>query len=114
MNHGAVAIDMLVLAAGETRLAEYIRQTFPDAPSTQYTAENAADWLDRDEFTRWLSESARSSAEDDFWQSVDATTSPRDGKMQDDEKQSHTPGPQRTEGQKRRLSALFVSLFHSK
>ncbi|KAJ6495298.1 hypothetical protein C8R45DRAFT_1094946 [Mycena sanguinolenta] len=56
MNNASLAIDMLVIAVGETRLVEYVRQTFPPEIENleSYSVENAAEWLDVDKFTRWL------------------------------------------------------------
>ncbi|KAJ6473580.1 hypothetical protein C8R47DRAFT_1199649 [Mycena vitilis] len=57
MNSSAWAIDMIVVAAGETRLAAYVEQTFPEVAGLgYYTAENAVDWLDLDAFTRFLAQ----------------------------------------------------------
>ncbi|KAF7360466.1 hypothetical protein MVEN_00777200 [Mycena venus] len=60
MGSAALAIDMIVVAAGETRLVEYVKQTFPPEVATlgNHTVDNAADWLDVDRFTRWLSQTA--------------------------------------------------------
>ncbi|KAJ7126152.1 hypothetical protein C8R44DRAFT_980006 [Mycena epipterygia] len=63
MNNATLGIDMIVMAAGEARLAAYIEQTFPPQVANlgHYTVDNAADWLDVDDFTRWLSKPQRSS-----------------------------------------------------
>ncbi|KAJ7742695.1 hypothetical protein DFH07DRAFT_38839 [Mycena maculata] len=61
----AALTDMIVMAAGETRLAAYIQQTFPPEILSlgHYTAGNAAEWLDVDGFTRWLNQPTNKSAQ---------------------------------------------------
>ncbi|KAJ7485524.1 hypothetical protein FB451DRAFT_1230146 [Mycena latifolia] len=56
MNNSAALIDMAVVAAGPTRLAAYIEQKFTpeEIQRGQYTIQNTANWLDVDDFTRWL------------------------------------------------------------
>ncbi|KAJ6595649.1 hypothetical protein DFH09DRAFT_1357575 [Mycena vulgaris] len=58
MSSPSLSIDMIIVAAGEMRLAAYIKQTFPPevARRGHYTVDNAADWLDVDKFARWLSQ----------------------------------------------------------
>ncbi|KAJ7923825.1 hypothetical protein B0H13DRAFT_2316176 [Mycena leptocephala] len=70
-------ITRIVAAAGEERLAAYIDQTFPpELVSLGYhTVENAATWLDIDQFMRWLSRTIQSAASSSPSPSISRTPS---------------------------------------
>ncbi|KAF8190415.1 hypothetical protein K438DRAFT_1763400 [Mycena galopus ATCC 62051] len=93
MNSAALAIDLIILAAGETRLVEYVKQTFPPEVENlgYYRVDNAADWLDVDGFTRWLSQTAPQNGYQSGGAFLDAT-SPRSS---EESRQSYAPSQRR-------------------
>ncbi|KAJ7850344.1 hypothetical protein B0H13DRAFT_1905751 [Mycena leptocephala] len=70
-------ITRIVAAAGEERLAAYIDQIFPpELVSLGYhTVENAATWLDIEQFMRWLSRTIQSAASSSPSPSISRTPS---------------------------------------
>ncbi|CAK5274687.1 unnamed protein product [Mycena citricolor] len=56
MPSPTLAVDMIVLAAGQARLSAYIQQTFSKeiCETGTFTIANAVEWLDVHDFTRWL------------------------------------------------------------
>ncbi|KAJ7037914.1 hypothetical protein C8F04DRAFT_1256428 [Mycena alexandri] len=95
MSSSALAIDMIVVAAGETRLAAYVEQTFPEEASLgRYTADNAADWLDVDKFTRWLTQPVPQKTAQSSGASHN-TTSSCAGRISEESNQSHASSRKR-------------------
>ncbi|KAJ6588745.1 hypothetical protein B0H19DRAFT_1248358 [Mycena capillaripes] len=91
MSSSALVIDMIVVAAGETRLAAYVEQTFsPEvARLGHYTADNAVDWLDVDGFMRFLDQPTQNSSESN------ATASPQHAVQPSEESRRSSTSSQR-------------------